>query len=160
MRNQGASKETLRALKDAAAHVTKGDLVCIFPEGRRTRMGEVEEFRRGIERMVHFSSGAQVVPVYMHGLWGIPSSFKTNKSLRDFFLFRRKISVIVGSSIKEPVTAEALRRSVSELGKCAAVPPTTSEWEIHCPRKSQLEWAHTSAFGYSEAPVSHFTLDP
>jgi len=155
-RNQGPSKAALRALKDAAAHASEGDLVCIFPEGRRTQTGVVEEFRRGIERMANFSTGVQIIPVYMHGLWGIPSSFKTNKSLDDFFLFRRRITVMVGSSINEPVTAEALHRSVCKLGKSAAASSTTSELDVHSRPKTLLGWAHTSKSDRSDA---QFTLD-
>lgn len=46
-----------------------GNVVCIFPEGRLTRDGEVGEFRTGVERIVERYQ-VPVVPMALQGLWG------------------------------------------------------------------------------------------
>ena len=47
----------------------RGNIVCIFPEGEITRDGEVQRFRRGIERIVE-RRPVPVVPVSLGRLWG------------------------------------------------------------------------------------------
>ena len=46
-----------------------GDLLCVFPEGRLTTDGEIDVFRKGIERIVA-ETPAPVVPMALSGLWG------------------------------------------------------------------------------------------
>ncbi|WP_026349336.1 MFS transporter [Arsukibacterium perlucidum] len=46
-----------------------GNLVCIFPEGRLTKTGEIDNFRPGIERIIS-ESPVPVVPMALQGLWG------------------------------------------------------------------------------------------
>ncbi len=55
---------------DACGRVlADGDLVCIFPEGKLTRTGDINPFRHGITEILrrHF---APVVPIALRGLWG------------------------------------------------------------------------------------------
>jgi 1-acyl-sn-glycerol-3-phosphate acyltransferase len=54
-------KETLRRLK-------RGEVVLIFPEGSRTRDGEIATFRAGI-RTLALRSGATIVPVTIEGAY-------------------------------------------------------------------------------------------
>ncbi|MEJ2681749.1 MAG: MFS transporter [Gammaproteobacteria bacterium] len=46
-----------------------GELVCIFPEGKLTLDGEIDEFRPGIEKIVN-TNPTPVVPLALRGLWG------------------------------------------------------------------------------------------
>ena len=58
------------AAMDAIAEgLEQGDLLCIFPEGKLTRDGDIDEFRPGIQRMVE-RTPAPVVPMALRGLWG------------------------------------------------------------------------------------------
>ena len=45
-----------------------GNLVCIFPEGRLTKTGDIDNFRPGIERIIA-ESPVPVVPMALQGLW-------------------------------------------------------------------------------------------
>ena len=59
-----------RAAFDAIAEgLAAGDLLCVFPEGKLTSDGEVDVFRKGIERVVA-ATPAPVVPMALDGLWG------------------------------------------------------------------------------------------
>ncbi|MAD75299.1 MAG: MFS transporter [Rheinheimera sp.] len=49
--------------------LAEGNLVCIFPEGRLTKTGEIDNFRPGIERIIA-ESPVPVVPMALQGLWG------------------------------------------------------------------------------------------
>ncbi|MDX1390735.1 MAG: MFS transporter [Rheinheimera sp.] len=65
--------------KDAAVHeaafasikheLEQGNLVCIFPEGRLTKTGDIDGFRPGIERILA-ETPVPVVPMALQGLWG------------------------------------------------------------------------------------------
>jgi 1-acyl-sn-glycerol-3-phosphate acyltransferase len=46
-----------------------GDLVCIFPEGKLTQTGELNEFKAGVERIVA-RHPVVVIPLALRGLWG------------------------------------------------------------------------------------------
>ena len=58
-----------KAYIDIAKALHDGELVCIFPEGRLTSTGEINEFRGGIAKIVA-RSPVPVIPMALRGLWG------------------------------------------------------------------------------------------
>jgi 1-acyl-sn-glycerol-3-phosphate acyltransferase len=58
-----------KAYIDIAQALHQGDLVCIFPEGKLTSTGEMNEFRGGIAKIVERSK-VPVIPMALRGLWG------------------------------------------------------------------------------------------
>ena len=58
-----------KAFRDVEAALTHGDVVGIFPEGKITRTGDINQFRPGIERLIA-TSPVPVVPLALRGLWG------------------------------------------------------------------------------------------
>jgi 1-acyl-sn-glycerol-3-phosphate acyltransferase len=58
-----------RAFDQIAAALEDGDLVCIFPEGKLTSTGEMNEFRGGIRKIVE-RTPVPVIPMALSGLWG------------------------------------------------------------------------------------------
>ena len=92
-----------------------GDVLGIFPEGRITRDGELNEFKRGVERIIG-EQPVPVVPMALCNLWG--SLF----SRRDPLLKRRPyklwalIELRIGKAIPPAeVSAERLQQEVQEL---------------------------------------------
>lgn len=68
------SKQKDEAVYEAAfasikRELEQGNLVCIFPEGRLTKTGEIDGFRPGIERIL-VETPVPVVPMALQGLWG------------------------------------------------------------------------------------------
>lgn len=57
------------AFRRIAEELRGGELVCIFPEGRITKDGKLNEFRPGILKMLE-STPVPVVPMGLSGLWG------------------------------------------------------------------------------------------
>lgn len=57
------------AFRQIAAALEAGDLLCIFPEGKLTQDGEVDEFKAGIEKIIA-TTPVPVVPMALRGLWG------------------------------------------------------------------------------------------
>jgi 1-acyl-sn-glycerol-3-phosphate acyltransferase len=93
-----------------------GALVCIFPEGRLTKDGEVSEFKKGIERIIE-ETPVPVVPMALRGLWGSYFSHKDGHALTTKpTRFWSKVSLTAGEKIApQDVSAEALKERVLEL---------------------------------------------
>nr|WP_315486327.1 MFS transporter [uncultured Undibacterium sp.] len=58
-----------KSFVDIAQALHEGDLVCIFPEGKLTRDGEINEFKGGIMKIIE-RSPVPVIPMALRGLWG------------------------------------------------------------------------------------------
>src|SRR5450830_849490 len=102
---------------DIAQALHEGDLVCIFPEGKLTSTGEINEFKGGIKKIID-RTPVQVFPMALRGLWG---SLLTRGSGNPFHRsFKRglfsKLELAVGEPIAaEQATPEYLQQRVSEL---------------------------------------------
>ena len=109
------------AVYEAAFHEVReglqaGDLFCIFPEGKLTADGEVDRFRKGIERIVG-ETPVPVVPMALRGLWG---SFFSREGKGAFRRgpgrFWSRVDIVVGESVApEAVAADNLRERVLAL---------------------------------------------
>lgn len=58
-----------KAFERIDAELAEGEVVCIFPEGKLTRDGEMSEFKRGVEKILE-RRPVPVVPMALRGLWG------------------------------------------------------------------------------------------
>jgi 1-acyl-sn-glycerol-3-phosphate acyltransferase len=106
-----------RAYVDIAEALHNGELVCIFPEGKLTTTGEMNEFRGGIAKIVARSQ-VPVIPMALRGLWG--SMFtrdKANVFERSFSRgLRSRLALAVGAPIPpERATPEYLFDQVRNL---------------------------------------------
>ncbi|WP_213995649.1 MFS transporter [Arsukibacterium sp.] len=92
-----------------------GNLVCIFPEGRLTKTGEMDKFRPGIERIIS-ESPVPVVPMALQGLWG---SFFSHHGKGAFKLKGRwwsKVQLIAAEALPAAaVSAAELEQQVRSL---------------------------------------------
>jgi 1-acyl-sn-glycerol-3-phosphate acyltransferase len=111
-----------RAFEMTAAALREGELVCIFPEGRLTRDGEIAAFRPGLSRIVT-ETPVPVIPMAIIGLWGSMFSRRTPTLWQRL---PRKLWHRVVVNVGQPVAAESaeperLRERVCEL-HAAAIP--------------------------------------
>ncbi|UTW48828.1 MFS transporter [Bacterioplanoides sp. SCSIO 12839] len=104
------------AFERIKAELDDGELVCIFPEGKLTKDGEVDEFKKGIERIIE-ETPVPVIPMALDGLWGSFFSHKgghalTTKPKR----FWSKVSLTAGVAVEpQQVSANDLRQRVLKL---------------------------------------------
>lgn len=102
-----------RAFQRIADYLRDGELVCIFPEGKLTADGEMNEFRAGIERIIE-ETPVPVIPMALQGLWGSFFSRDPNKGF-----FRRlwsRVSLVAGESVApEAVERLDLQARVTSL---------------------------------------------
>ncbi|CAG9274637.1 Lysophospholipid transporter LplT / 2-acylglycerophosphoethanolamine acyltransferase [Paraburkholderia unamae] len=111
----------LDAAYDAcAAALAEGDLVCIFPEGKLTRTGEMNPFRHGVTEILK-RSPVVVVPMALRGLWGSAfSRFAASGQERSDRPLRRGLTSRLTLAVGEPiaaadVTLARLQETVAEL---------------------------------------------
>ena len=106
-----------RAFDDIAASLNEGHLVCIFPEGRLTVNGDMNDFRPGVERIIG-RTPVPVIPMALRGLWGsLFSRMAGGRSLRNApWRFWHKITLAVGKPIApQDATAQQLWQLVANL---------------------------------------------
>jgi len=73
--SQGKSRQALEQVREL---ISSGEVVCLFPEGAISHIGQLGEFRRGFEKACEGADGV-IVPFYMRGLWGSRFSRSTDK---------------------------------------------------------------------------------
>jgi len=109
-------REMIHSLRLATDALKSGEVVCIFPEGQMTRIGQMLPFRRGMERIIK-GVDVPIVPVNLDGVWGSIFSFSGGRFL---WKFPRKIPypvrVTFGKPLPPTATSQEVRRAVQDLG--------------------------------------------
>jgi 1-acyl-sn-glycerol-3-phosphate acyltransferase len=101
-----------KGLKQATGVLTSGGVLLVFPEGTRSRTGELRKARPGIG-FIGGTTGAPVVPAYITG----------SQNLREAFRRRRGLSVVYGEPMPpaRPTTTDGYRelaeRIMAEIAK-------------------------------------------
>ncbi|WP_240223163.1 MFS transporter [Rheinheimera hassiensis] len=114
------SKQKNEAVYEAAFAAIKreleqGNLVCIFPEGRLTKSGDIDNFRPGIERILA-ETPVPVVPMALQGLWGSFFSHHGNGAFKFKGRFWSKIMLTASAPVPaEQASATELQRQVQLL---------------------------------------------
>ncbi|GAB3460833.1 MFS transporter [Massilia terrae] len=93
-----------KAFVDIAKALHEGDLVCIFPEGKLTSTGEMNEFRGGIAKITARSK-VPVIPMALRGLWG--SLFTRDRGNVFERSFARGIRSRLALAVGEPVAPDS-----------------------------------------------------
>ncbi|MGF6608872.1 1-acyl-sn-glycerol-3-phosphate acyltransferase [Paraburkholderia sp. WSM4175] len=106
-----------RAYDLCAQALADGELVCIFPEGKLTRTGELNPFRHGVAEIVR-RTPAPVIPMALRGLWGSVFSRAVDatwpRPISKGVMSR--LSLAVGEPIDPALaTPETLQRIVTDL---------------------------------------------
>jgi acyl-[acyl-carrier-protein]-phospholipid O-acyltransferase/long-chain-fatty-acid--[acyl-carrier-protein] ligase len=109
-------REMIHSLRQATDALKNGEIVCIFPEGQMTRIGQMLPFRRGMERIIK-GVDVPIVPVNLDGVWGSIFSFAGGRFL---WKFPRRIPYPVRVTFGQPLpstsTSQEVRRAVQDLG--------------------------------------------
>ena len=133
IRSTDGPKAIVNSLREARAAVEDGELVCIFPEGQLTHSGHVEQFHRGMMRIVD-GLDAPIVPIYLDELWGSIFSHERGRVL--WKMPRRwpyPVSIHVGEPQECPEQVEEVREWVLELGRKAVESRTADNEKADMP---------------------------
>lgn len=102
-----------QAFARIAQYLKDGELVCIFPEGKLTADGEMNEFRGGVTRILE-ETPVPVIPMALQGLWGSFFSRDPNKGL--FHRIWSRVVLVAGEPVAvESATPEQLQAVVGGL---------------------------------------------
>lgn len=100
-------------VKDA---LRQGDIVCVFPEGKITRNGIMDEFRGGFKAMLPDDVHVPVIPVRIGMIWGsIFSYYYGRLKLRFPKELPHPVTISFGKPVPHGITAYELRQTISEL---------------------------------------------
>jgi 1-acyl-sn-glycerol-3-phosphate acyltransferase len=92
-----------------------GDVLGIFPEGKITADGEIDEFKRGIDKIIA-EQPVPVVPIALCNMWGSLFSRRDPLHKRRPYKFWSRIELRIGKAIPpEEVSAERLQQEVQKL---------------------------------------------
>jgi 1-acyl-sn-glycerol-3-phosphate acyltransferase len=95
--------------------VDEGDVLGIFPEGKITSDGEIQPFKKGIEKIVS-ETPIVVIPMALCNLWGSLFSRRDPLLKRRPYKFRARIELRIGTPIQPgELTAERLEKDVRSL---------------------------------------------
>lgn len=101
------------AFKKIAEYLRNGEVVCIFPEGKLTGDGELNEFKSGIERILE-ENPVPVIPMALQGLWG--SFFSRDPAKGLFKRFWSRIRLVAGAPLSPKLAdRQTLQLQVAEL---------------------------------------------
>ncbi len=109
-------RELIHSLRTATQALHDGEVVCIFPEGQMTRIGQMLPFRRGMERIMK-GVDAPIIPVNLGGVWGSIFSFERGRFLWKLpHRIPYPVTVTFGKPMAPTTGAQEVRQAVQELG--------------------------------------------
>ncbi|WP_264877087.1 MFS transporter [Vibrio agarivorans] len=105
-----------RAFSEVEEALQQGHIVCIFPEGKLTHDGEVQEFMRGMDIILR-RSPVPVIPLAIKGLWGSYFSRYKGRACKGLpSRFWSKLEVEAGEPVPPAqATTALLREKVTTL---------------------------------------------
>ena len=102
-----------QAFDRIARYLADGELVCIFPEGKLTTDGQIDEFKAGVMRILE-RTPVPVIPMALQGLWG--SFFSRDPHKGFFHRLWSRVTLVAGTPIAAgEVTQKLLRERVMAL---------------------------------------------
>ncbi|OUS31584.1 MFS transporter [Gammaproteobacteria bacterium 45_16_T64] len=115
--SRSADPETYEAaFKQISVELSEEEVVCIFPEGKLTTDGEIDEFKNGIEKILK-QNPVPVIPMALKGLWGSFFSHKDGNALTSLpSRFWSRVELTAATPIPAvEASAVALEKAVREL---------------------------------------------
>jgi 1-acyl-sn-glycerol-3-phosphate acyltransferase len=109
-------RSIIRAFNEVEQALAEGHIVCIFPEGKLTSDGEMNDFLRGMDLILK-RSPVPVIPVALKGLWGSYFSRYKGSACKGLpSRFWSKIEIEVGTPVDSSLAStESMHQKVSEL---------------------------------------------
>ncbi len=105
-----------QAFNEVEKALSEGHLVCIFPEGRLTHDGEMNEFMRGMDIILR-RSPVPVIPMALKGMWGTYFSRYKGRAFKGLpTRFWAKLEIEAGDPVQpDQATTQLMWQKVAEL---------------------------------------------
>jgi acyl-[acyl-carrier-protein]-phospholipid O-acyltransferase/long-chain-fatty-acid--[acyl-carrier-protein] ligase len=119
---------SLRLASDALA---RGEVVCIFAEGRFTRTGFLLPFHRGFEQIVK-RTPAPIIPVCLEHVWGSIFSYQGGKLIWKWpQQLPYPVYVSYGQPMPATATAVEVRQAIQKLSADCAIERSARRRPVH-----------------------------
>src|SRR5262249_9435533 len=119
---------SLRLASDALA---RGEVVCIFAEGRFTRTGFLLPFHRGFEQIVK-RTPAPIIPVCLGHVWGSIFSYQGGKLIWKWpQQLPYPVYVSYGQPMPATATAVEVRQAIQKLSADCAIERSARRRPVH-----------------------------
>jgi acyl-[acyl-carrier-protein]-phospholipid O-acyltransferase/long-chain-fatty-acid--[acyl-carrier-protein] ligase len=102
------------SIQTAKRALDEGFLVCVFPEQRLTRNGNLLRFKPGIEHILK-GTNHPIIPVYIGGGWGSVLSHYYGRLMARIPSRRCHITVVFGTPLPASTSSYIVRQAVSGL---------------------------------------------
>jgi len=106
-----------KAFDRVSAALQRGELVCIFPEGKITDSGQMNPFKSGVTRIVE-RDPVPIIPMALRGLWGSFFSRAHGKAMSRLFPrgMLNRIELVADNALTGPdIHLEDLQQRVTAL---------------------------------------------
>ena len=106
-----------KAFDRVSAALQRGELVCIFPEGKITDSGQMNPFKSGVTRIIE-RDPVPIIPLALRGLWGSFFSRAHGKAMSRLFPrgMLNRIELVADDAITGPdINLEDLQQRVATL---------------------------------------------
>ena len=114
-------KALVQSLRQAGEALSRGEVVCIFAEGRFTRTGFLLPFHRGFEQIVK-NCPAPIVPACLEQVWGSVFSYWGGKLIWKWPLeIPYPVTVAFGKPLGPTTSPAEVRQAVQKLSADCAV---------------------------------------
>jgi acyl-[acyl-carrier-protein]-phospholipid O-acyltransferase/long-chain-fatty-acid--[acyl-carrier-protein] ligase len=121
----------VQSLRQASDALARGELVCIFAEGRFTRTGFLLPFHRGFEQIVKRVS-APIIPVCLDHVWGSIFSFRHGKLIWKWPQeLPYPVSVAYGEPMPPTTPAAEVRLAIQKLSANCATERSARRRPVH-----------------------------
>jgi len=114
-----SKEEDPKSYEEAFEAISEGlrqrDLICIFPEGKLSTDGEIDQFKAGVDKIIA-RDPVPVIPMALRGLWGSYFSRMDKKITKGTRKFWDPIFVAATEPVEpEKVSASQLEQIVKDL---------------------------------------------
>ena len=111
----------VQSLRQASEALARGEVVCIFAEGRFTRTGFLLPFHRGFEQIVKHCA-APIIPVCLEQVWGSVFSYWGGKLIWKWPLeIPYPVTVAFGAALAPTASPAEVRMAVHKLSADCAI---------------------------------------
>jgi acyl-[acyl-carrier-protein]-phospholipid O-acyltransferase/long-chain-fatty-acid--[acyl-carrier-protein] ligase len=127
----GGPRAIVKSLRRASDALARGELVCIFAEGRLTRTGFMLPFHRGFEQIVK-NCAAPIIPVCLDQVWGSIFSYYHNRliwKLPNEIPYH--VTVAFGPALPADTRAADVRQAIQSLSADCAIARADRRKPVH-----------------------------
>jgi acyl-[acyl-carrier-protein]-phospholipid O-acyltransferase/long-chain-fatty-acid--[acyl-carrier-protein] ligase len=127
----GGPRSIVQSLRKASDALARGEVVCIFAEGRFTRTGFLLPFHRGFEQIVKHCP-APILPVCLEHVWGSIFSYWGHRLIWKWPVeLPYPVTVAFGTPLPASAQAADVRQAVQKLSADGAVARSSRKRPVH-----------------------------